>query len=205
MKGCIIVPYRDRAEHLAKFVPHYRDVLPIIVVEQCDDKPFNRAKLLNVGFLEGGKEYDYAIYHDVDMLSVGFDNYTYLWYNAIHFASKASQFNYQLPYEEYFGGVTYIPRGDMVAANGFSNNFWSHGGEDDHMYKRLIENNILACRVDNVYECLSHKRVRDEDCYRNNLKILSAPNDPTDGLTSCQYELLSIEQKDGYTLIKVNL
>lgn len=76
MKGCIIVPYRDRAEHLAKFIEHYKGVLPIYVIEQADGKPFNRAKLLNVGFLEFGRYYDYAIYHDVDMLAENFEAYS---------------------------------------------------------------------------------------------------------------------------------
>lgn len=204
-KGCIIVPYRDRAEHLAKFIPHYRDVLPIYIIEQADNKPFNRAKLLNVGFLEAGKDYDYAVYHDVDMLSVEFGNYSWLWHNAVHLASQCSQFGYQLPYEEYFGGVTYIPTPIMQHVNGYSNNFWGWGGEDDHLLKRLTAMDMSPCRVDNIYECLDHTRNIGGTDYANNLKRLRQPDDPTDGLTSCQYNLLSTEQLDGYTLIKAEL
>mgnify|MGYP003337536680 CR=1 FL=1 len=55
-KLSIIIPYRNREEHFKKFVPHMNNFLKnklnyeIVFVEQLDEKPFNRAKLLNVGF-----------------------------------------------------------------------------------------------------------------------------------------------------------
>ena len=75
-KLAIIVPYRDREEHLGRFVPHMDEFLSqrniehkIFVIEQSDEKPFNRGWLLNVGYkiaVEQG--YDYFCFHDVDML-----------------------------------------------------------------------------------------------------------------------------------------
>ena len=56
-KLAIIVPYRDREEHLARFVPHMDKFLSernikhkIFVIEQLNDRPFNRGWLLNVGY-----------------------------------------------------------------------------------------------------------------------------------------------------------
>ena len=56
-KLAIIVPYRDREEHLAQFVPHMdkflsdRDIpYKIFVVEQKNERPFNRGWLVNVGY-----------------------------------------------------------------------------------------------------------------------------------------------------------
>ena len=74
----VIVPYRDRAEHLALFVPYMRQYLAhlpfdIFVVEQTDGKPFNRAKLLNAGFDQVSPRYAYCAFHDVDMLPVNAD------------------------------------------------------------------------------------------------------------------------------------
>ena len=53
----IIVPFRDRRQQLDMFVPHMDEFLSdkdidytIVVVEQSDDRPFNRGKLLNIGF-----------------------------------------------------------------------------------------------------------------------------------------------------------
>ena len=38
-------------------------------IEQADDKPFNRGKLLNVGYtLACDNGCDYFVFHDVDML-----------------------------------------------------------------------------------------------------------------------------------------
>ena len=69
-KLAVIVPYRNRAEHLKVFMPYMEKSLAeekvpfdIFIIEQHDDKPFNRAKLLNVGFSEA-KEYDYFAFQD---------------------------------------------------------------------------------------------------------------------------------------------
>ena len=77
----VIVPYRDREAHLIEFresITNYlknRDILfELIVVEQCDDKSFNRGKLLNIGYLKA-KELgcDYVVFHDVDMIPIEVD------------------------------------------------------------------------------------------------------------------------------------
>ena len=97
-KVAIIVPYRDREEHLRTFLYHMHSYLPrqqlgklisrnyfsknrkkniffpsdygIFVVEQHGSEPFNRAMLMNVGAAEALKSYDYQcfIFHDVDLL-----------------------------------------------------------------------------------------------------------------------------------------
>lgn len=206
MRGCIIVPYRDRAEHLAKFVPHYRDVLPIIVVEQCNEKPFNRAKLLNVGFWERGEDYDYAVYSDVDMYARDMQPYRHYPECPTHLASACSQFNFTMPFADYFGGVTSISTKDMIAANGFSNSFWSWGAEDCEMREHLLSLGFSIARFENnLYDCADHKRPIDPINYPKNQALYKNGRHSWDGLTSCEYTLLSIEQKDGYTLIKVNI
>lgn len=75
-KLAIIVPYRNRPKQLEKFKTYLKQYLEnrgyeyfIIVVEQADDKSFNRGKLLNVGFKEAvRRRCDYVVFHDVDML-----------------------------------------------------------------------------------------------------------------------------------------
>lgn len=73
----IIVPYRDREEHLRTFLNHMHSFLPrqqidygIFIVEQDGGEAFNRAMLLNVGAAEALKSYDFQcfIFHDVDLL-----------------------------------------------------------------------------------------------------------------------------------------
>jgi hypothetical protein len=80
----IIVPYRDRAEHLSQFLPHMityfqMDKLDkyinysIHIVEQFDDKKFNRGKINNCGFLITKDYADYFCFHDVDYLPIWAD------------------------------------------------------------------------------------------------------------------------------------
>jgi hypothetical protein len=133
-KLAIIVPYRNRLEHLGQFVPYMNAYLSerqisntIYVIEQEAGKPFNRAMLLNIGFLEAGLEHDYFVFHDIDMLPSDVD-YTYR-ENPNHLAVAASQFGGRLPYAEFFGGVTMFSRNSFVAANGFSNEYWGWGAK----------------------------------------------------------------------------
>jgi hypothetical protein len=82
-KLAIVVPYRDREEHLRRFLPAMEssDLLEgidyeILIVEQEDGKPFNRGKLLNIGAIQSHTA-SYYCFHDVDMLPVVSD-YSYV-------------------------------------------------------------------------------------------------------------------------------
>lgn len=73
----IIVPYRDRDAHLRIFVHNLHAFLQqqqldysIFIIEQIANQTFNRAKLMNVGFVEANRLYNWQcyIFHDVDLL-----------------------------------------------------------------------------------------------------------------------------------------
>ncbi|XP_077510586.1 beta-1,4-N-acetylgalactosaminyltransferase bre-4-like isoform X3 [Amblyomma americanum] len=73
----ILIPYRDRAQHLKVFIYNIHRVLArqqidygVFVIEQGDNEQFNRAKLLNVGYLEATALYDYqcVVFHDIDLV-----------------------------------------------------------------------------------------------------------------------------------------
>jgi hypothetical protein len=56
----LIVPYRDRPEHLARFTAHYSALFPeakIYIIEQEPGLEFNRGALLNIGFLLSTEDY----------------------------------------------------------------------------------------------------------------------------------------------------
>jgi len=141
-KLAIIVPYRDRSEQLQKFIDYIGKYLDnrdfkyfIIVVEQNDEKLFNRGKLLNIGFQEAkAKRCDYVVFHDVDMLPIKVD-YSYSEI-PLHLASD------NLPFEHYFGGITLFPVDLFEKINGFSNRYWGWGFEDDDLRYRCISNHI---------------------------------------------------------------
>jgi len=219
-KLSIIVPYRDRAEHLSQFIPHMEnsEILEgidyeIVIVEQ-DDKPFNRGKLLNVGALESPYA-DYYCFHDVDMLPVTSD-YTYT-PNPTHLAAEAEQFGYNLPYDRYFGGVTIFDKHSFIKANGYSNDYWGWGAEDDDVMLRCVLNGIPTSRKNGRYRSLAHERNIVRDLYDENLKKYFSFSSPegqknaiekinSDGLTTLKYEILE-ERKisDKSRLVKVKI
>ena len=215
-KLSIVVPYRDRAEHLKDFIPHMEKFLSddgidyeIFIVEQADDKPFNRAKLLNVGYKES-EGFDYFAFHDVDMLPLDSD-YSYP-DGPTHLASKVEQFGWALPYDGYFGGVTLFDKESFVKINGYANDYWGWGAEDDDVLHRCVLNDIDTYRKDCKYRSLNHDRNIEPSLYRENLTKLgvfkSSPDSDgiikVDGLTTLKYEKVGEEQLSEKTkLIKV--
>jgi hypothetical protein len=138
----VIVPYRNRNEHLEEFKPSIVAYLKsqnidfeIIVVDQDNAKLFNRGMLLNIGFKEAKRlKCDYVVFHDVDMLPIDVD-YSYSDV-PIHLATD------NIPFESYFGGMTLFPTDIFEKINGFSNLYWGWGFEDDDLRYRCIKNDI---------------------------------------------------------------
>lgn len=142
-KLAIIVPYRDRQDHLDVFVPHMREFLKdkgidytIFIVEQSDDRPFNYGKLCNAAVKEISDEYTYFAFHDIDMLPIN-DECDYTWPDVpLHLATNIEAHENKLPYPQYFGGVVLINREDFIEANGYSNEYYGYGFEDlDLLYR----------------------------------------------------------------------
>lgn len=214
MKASIIVPYRDRAEHLAVFVPAMLKKLPgveILVIEQSDSKPFNRAKLLNIGakiaFVNGA---ELVITHDVDMIPTKETVYAHA--HAGHLATAASQFGGKMPYDRYFGGVNVFSKEFFYAINGYSNEYWGWGGEDDDMLLRVEETGAVPFRPEkpNQFMSLEHRHGLDsvgaKETHKANCERLRSGYDTKkEGLNSLEYELVGVEGMEGYKLIKVEI
>ena len=151
MKLGVIVPYRKRPGHLRKFRQSIESYLKgqdyeLIVVEQADDLPFNRGKLLNIGFEYAvRKQCDYVVFHDVDMLPIDVD-YSYSDV-PIHLANGFTNSDREI-FDTYFGGVTLFPVDLFKKVNGYSNEYWGWGFEDDDLLMRLTEQHIFT---DTIY------------------------------------------------------
>jgi len=216
----IVVPYRNREEHLALFAPTMEKFLyskgietfRIIIVEQGsapEEQPFNRAKLLNVGFDLLKDTSDYFCFHDVDMIPEEAD-YSYV-EEPTHMATECSQFGYQLPYPGYFGGVTLFNKKDFLDVNGYSNDYWGWGAEDDDMMLRCYSKNKLLPpayipRRRGRYQSLYHGRKIYLNEYRGNimkLRQLSEDNVCQEGLNTLSYQVLdrSPFPNTNYTII----
>jgi len=195
----IIVPYRNREEHLSQFIPHMEKFLKdeeipfeILIIEQGDKKEFNRAKLLNIGYAEF-PNFDYYAFHDVDMLPIDSD-YSFV-EGPTHLASRAEQFEYKLPYDGYFGGVTLFDKKSFVKINGYSNEYWGWGAEDDDVLLRCSIMGVPTFRKDCKYRSLSHERKIDSVPYWTNVnRLRSFQSNPTsgsiarDGISTLKYK-----------------
>jgi GT2 family glycosyltransferase len=208
MKLAIIIPYRNRKEHLKAFL-HFLpkkinvDDYLIIVVEQSDDKAFNRAKLINTGFNFIKDKVDYICFHDVDMIPVKAD-YSYSDI-PLHMASNCSQFDYKLPYNNYYGGVNLMSNENFIKINGFSNDYWGWGVEDDDLLARVMKSGYGIKRRTGYYYSLPHKK-NPSNRPENLKKYNSKYNYLEDGLSNLEYKLLEEVKLNDFTIkIKVEL
>ena len=147
----IIIPYRDRAKQLRVFtreIKNFLNVYPridytVIVVNQQDKKKFNRAKLLNIGFIEAEKRgCDYVIFHDVDLIPVkGSYEYSDV---PLQLANKFEPLGHfkRTIQRDYFGGATLFPTDTFRKINGYSNKYRGWGFEDNDLLLRCREQNI---------------------------------------------------------------
>jgi len=155
----VIVPFRNRFEELQEFVPYMKNFLQnqsvsndIYIVNQVDDYRFNRASLINIGFLHINKllKYDYVVMHDVDLIPIN----PQLKYsfpeegNALHIASPETHPKYH--YDKFVGGILVLTSKDFQKLNGLSNRYWGWGLEDDEFYLRMKQGGIKVIRPENI-------------------------------------------------------
>jgi hypothetical protein len=151
----ICIPYRNRKEHLERLVPHLSKHLTeqgidhkFYVGHQVDDKLFNRGAMKNIAaqyaFEDGC---DYIAWHDVDMLPHEEADYSYPQEYPIHIATKLSKYHYGLGYDQYFGGVILFTKEQAEKINGYSNEYWDWGQEDDDLFWRCYFEGYTTGRV----------------------------------------------------------
>lgn len=106
--------------------------------------------ILNSGYLEIFKHYDCLILHDVNMLLTNDHNlHECLDAGPKHMSVIIDSHGVnRLCYPGFFGGVIAIKPYHYKLVNGFSNNFWGWGGEDDDFYNRVVHHGLKATRVD---------------------------------------------------------
>lgn len=212
----IVVPYRDRATHLPIFLKNMHPFLikqqidyGIFIVEQTPQNEFNRATLMNVGFLEALKlkDWDCFIFHDVDLLPMDDRNLYTCPDQPRHMSVAVDTLGYKLPYSSIFGGVSAMTVKQFRKVNGFSNAFWGWGGEDDDMSNRLKHYNYHIARYPiNVarYTMLSHKKEKANPKRYEKLQSGVKRYD-VDGINSVKYRLVQIEKRPLYTWLLVDI
>lgn len=210
-KLSIIIPYRDRELALKTLIPSLQNYVSkqveefdIVIVEQNNDKPFNKGLLNNIGFALCNADCDYVCFHDVDLIPELAD-YSYPAVPS-HISSHCSQFNYVNIPDRIMGGVVLFNNKDYREVNGYSNEFAGWGKEDDDLYHRchveiltpykhpygrffsIPHTHRLTNPIENAYHLKNGKRFRDfesgklgfdyhkKDGYNNCLDIVGSSN-----------------------------
>ncbi|XP_047235950.1 beta-1,4-galactosyltransferase 4 [Girardinichthys multiradiatus] len=215
----ILIPHRNREKHLLYLLQNLHPFLQrqqlhyaIYVIHQAGDATFNRAKLLNVGYLEAIKDFSWEcfIFHDVDLVPENDHNLYICDQQPKHLVVGRNVTGYKLRYKGYFGGVTAMTKDQFFQVNGFSNSYWGWGGEDDDLRVRveLQKMKILRPPADVArYTMVFHKRDSGNQVNRNRMNLLGQTTKMwrTDGLNSCKYETLSVARYPLYVNITVDI
>lgn len=220
----ILVPYRDREEHRKFFIPNMKAHLKntgiqnykIYFIEQEQGKLFNRGKLLNIGFDLTKNNHNIFCFHDIDMLPVDENCIYKIKDEPVHLANYISQFNYVYQ-EKYFGGVCLFSKQHFESINGFYNNFWGWGAEDDDLLLRLERNKIKFVKKPGKYKSLFHEPngdagggypnsptkphiLKNREILNNHKKDIFY-NGSSDGLNNLEYKLLETKSLENLVTI----
>ena len=212
----IIVPYRNREAQLRTFLHYFHRFLQhqeieyrIAVVEQNNDKQFNRAKLFNIGFVEMEKHFpaNCYIFHDVDLIPLNLNNIYACTVQPRHISSALDVFDFQLPYSTIFGGAVSMTRSQFQQVNGYSNSFYGWGGEDDDFYSRVINAKYTVMRFEsNIARMIMLNHTKEmPNPIRYQTLMQGRHRYSTDGLRNLKYSLLRFGLKPLHTWIYVNL
>lgn len=220
-KLAVLVPFRDRFEELLEFVPYLNEYLnrqniihDIFILNQVDTLRFNRASLINVGYLYVKNHYDYIVMHDVDLLPLN-ENLSYDYpEEPMHLAAPTLHPRYH--YDKFIGGILLINRQHFALVNGLSNKYWGWGLEDDEFYVRLKDANLNINRPKNIKTGTNdtfkhiHGKHRKRDtikCF--NQREVTRKRDRYTGLHDVNYQIKDIKHitinKSPCTILNVEL
>lgn len=221
-KLAIIVPYRDRKQHLKKFIPHMNEFLKnkidykIFIIEQNNNKSFNRGKLKNIGFQIAENQSDYVCFHDVDQIPISEEcDYSFT-SSVVKLAIYVSQFNFSKRPIQELGGVILFNNHLFRKINGYSNDYWGWGIEDDDLGQRCIKSGVSILSRNGRYMSLLHETEGDTigggkqspETKKNRELFNSIKNDDSklflSGLSDLHYEINSIQDLKTYYHIKVD-
>jgi glycosyl transferase family 7 (putative galactosyltransferase) len=216
----VIVPYRDRAEHLSQLLPHMaayfsRDKIDkeipvtLAIVEQPAGLTFNRGLIKNIGFKALRDKFDYVCFHDVDYLPIWADfrppdlPTMLIWhgYESQVIDPSQPQMRVWFALEKCFGAIILVRNEQFERVNGFSNQYWGWGEEDNDLRLRFERIGLKTQHRKGTFSPLLHRhegydltRRPTEANLRNASLIKSKWETPTDdwrddGLSNTQFAI----------------
>lgn len=165
----------------------------IVIIEQCDKRPFNRGKLINIGFLNTLPTVFVA--HDIDLIGLSAGVYASL-------PGVNQLIDSKIQAKDYLGGATMYDGGTFSLLGGYHNDYF-HRAEDNEMMFNIKRNKIGVSYWRHKFKELPHPRTGPE--FIPELWQKAQLPRTKNMLKTCEYVLISKEIKEGYTLIKVLL
>lgn len=210
----IIVPYRDnkfqdRKKQLELFKKHYENYNVLIVEQSDDNRKFNRGALLNIGFLYCYKNYDYIIFHDVDILTPH-DIINKCYFvdikGSLHLGNIT---NKCIGCNLFFGAINKFDVESFKKINGFPNTFWGWGDEDVVLFYRCcyMNVNIYKPKLNTIVKELEHtntNKIKElTNLTRYEKRIYDIKNYNIDGLLNTNYYIVNTINDNNYKKITV--
>ncbi|XP_021352584.1 beta-1,4-N-acetylgalactosaminyltransferase bre-4-like [Mizuhopecten yessoensis] len=215
----IVIPYRNRELQLRTVLYNLHLMLRtqqldygIFLVEQAGSNTFNRGMLMNIGYAEAIKTYNYTcfVFHDVDLIPEDDRIYYGCGTNVRHLSVAINKFNYRIVFPNLIGGVTQLPRAAFEKINGFSNLYFGWGGEDNDLgfrirnAKLIVERQSIAIARYRMIKHL-HERSNAPNPIRFQLLKNAIRRINSDGLNTLKYRVLHKKEEKLYTNITVEI
>jgi len=117
------------------------------------------------------------------------------------------KWKYKLPYKDIFGGVVALNTATFRKLNGFSNQFWGWGGEDDDMFVRIKKLKLKVERYDKNVARYSMIRHGAEEANKIRMLLLKTSDKrrATDGLKDLNYTLIKKLEKNSFRISLLKL
>ncbi|RNA09001.1 beta-1-4-N-acetylgalactosaminyltransferase bre-4-like [Brachionus plicatilis] len=197
----IIIPFMNREQNLVDMLHNLHPYLQrqflnykIVVAEQINTQdPFNKGRLYNFAYDYLKKRYNdlsCLILQDVDLVPESDYNVYECGEHPRHLSGSIrsesdTEYGTNL-YELLIGGVLCIRPESYEKINGFSNEFWYWGGEDDDMVIRMLAKDMCVMRPKPeyaLYKMSKHQKSK-RNPNRNNLLYSSVKRMNFDGLNN---------------------
>jgi hypothetical protein len=225
----IIIPYRNREEHLSILLPALTEKFQnedyeIIVAEQNDDEKFRLSSLYNIAFKYASG--DLLIFHDVDYVpseNVSYqlknNNPTYPVRQVVFLNNDLTLKNYNdIPagYRHFkqdvgnhWGGVFMMSRDQFECINGFNPLYIGWGKEEEETHLRLLEKDLVCERhTEGLFYALDHNDncppLSDSNFIENHHLLYNYKNNLHIGYKNITAHVEEFDTETGIKWLKIN-